>query len=138
MVLIVLPFGWYDPLIFGFIAKKGIQEGMLTMQILSLISCFSFIVGSPKPVSKTQCRICGKQYSRQSGLWLHMKSHSGIKHKCTHCGYTTPRRDSLILHLKSQHKVDPWECTICGRTFNTSLKYQIHKKICDQSDCLQK
>ncbi|GFS20448.1 zinc finger protein 425 [Elysia marginata] len=60
------------------------------------------------------CSICGRAYSGQAQLKVHMKvEHSDQSFKCSLCNFVTKRPEGLTKHMKSHSTERPYPCPHC-------------------------
>nr|XP_015920898.1 zinc finger protein 37-like isoform X2 [Parasteatoda tepidariorum] len=79
-------------------------------------------------VRKFECEICGKKFKKKHHLKRHNLSHTQKKmFDCAHCDKSYIDKHDLMIHLSSKHTVK--ECTVCGKTFDDSLKFKKHQVI---------
>ncbi|XP_058798727.1 zinc finger protein 665-like isoform X4 [Phymastichus coffea] len=75
------------------------------------------------------CEECGKTFTRQSRLKIHMRIHLGIKpHDCKLCGKAFSRKTALRQHLLIHTGQRPYLCDICGKSFTQKPGLISHRK----------
>lgn len=86
--------------------------------------------------SSLQCKECGKQLKTYSNLTQHKVNHHNGVYTCATCKTMFKERQDYRLHLASHPK--EFECTICGKAFNTkvilknhSIRHQRPQHMCD-------
>lgn len=74
------------------------------------------------------CRVCGKQFNRDSDLIRHMDEiHLGEKaFKCSECDREFARRDHLAVHLRIHTGEKPHKCSFCRKSFAQSSNLNVH------------
>ena len=85
-----------------------------------------------KPVS---CSTCGKRFSLNSQLKIHMRIHTG-EHpfECYLCEYSTTQKGNLKTHMSQKHpsveldlmKMKPYECSTCNERFLNNANLKAH------------
>ncbi|XP_055541576.1 zinc finger protein 62 homolog [Wyeomyia smithii] len=79
------------------------------------------------------CNQCGKVFSRQSYLKIHMLCHTGDRpHKCEVCGQAFVTKTMLKYHFRV-HTNEQFKCAKCDKTFILPTVYKRHLKIHDRT-----
>ncbi|XP_029974392.1 zinc finger protein with KRAB and SCAN domains 1-like [Salarias fasciatus] len=74
--------------------------------------------------------ICGKSYSQQSELLVHMRSHTGEKsYSCKTCGKSFSSNCYLVRHMRTHTGEKPYSCEICGKNFSDKSNLSAHMRI---------
>ncbi|XP_051811661.1 zinc finger protein 135-like isoform X1 [Acanthochromis polyacanthus] len=74
------------------------------------------------------CSLCGKRFSKMTGLSYHLKIHSGEKSfSCSVCRKKFRKKGHLKYHALIHTGVKPFSCSVCNRTFRWPSQVKIHK-----------
>nr|XP_006131440.2 zinc finger protein 2-like [Pelodiscus sinensis] len=89
---------------------EGFSNSSLLIQNCQLISAKKHAV---------RCSECGKSFSRQEYLQIHLKIHRAERlYKCSECRKSFRHKTSLVLHRYTVHKLGmPRKCQVCGQLF---------------------
>lgn len=80
------------------------------------------------------CEICGKRFSTQTAMKVHMKSHSNERlYPCKLCSYAGRTASALYIHM-STHSTSLCICQVCSKTFKSNRNLydhlrRVHSKI---------
>ena len=68
-----------------------------------------------------QCSYCGRSFSLNRDLQVHLRTHTGDKpFKCDHCGKSFNPNGNLQVHLRTYTGDKPFKCAHCGKSFTDS------------------
>ncbi|KAG6922832.1 zinc finger protein 850, partial [Chelydra serpentina] len=81
--------------------------------------------------SAVRCSECGKSFTRQEYLQIHLKIHRGERpYKCNKCKKSFRHKTSLVLHRYTVHKLEkPYKCPDCGQLFILRERFIGHQRI---------
>ncbi|XP_073537694.1 uncharacterized protein [Phyllobates terribilis] len=85
---------------------------------------------SQKAGKMFQCYDCGKQFSKNSNLFIHRRIHTGEKpYSCSECGKCFTRKAGLDQHERSHTGEKSFMCSECGKCFARKSFLSRHKII---------
>ncbi|XP_037754982.1 zinc finger protein 585B isoform X2 [Chelonia mydas] len=81
--------------------------------------------------SAVRCSECGKSFTRQEYLQIHLKIHRGERpYKCNKCRKSFRHKTSLVLHRYTVHKSErPHKCPDCSQLFILRERFIQHQRI---------
>uniref|UniRef100_A0A3P9IBF5 C2H2-type domain-containing protein n=1 Tax=Oryzias latipes TaxID=8090 RepID=A0A3P9IBF5_ORYLA len=76
-----------------------------------------------------RCSECGKTYSSQSYLKLHIQYHAERPYRCPVCRKCFTWRGRLQKHMRTHTGEKPFKCTVCCKRFSESGNLKVHMRI---------
>jgi hypothetical protein len=83
--------------------------------------------GWPAAAAVCRCKVCGKELSSPSGLYRHMRTHSGLKpYRCSVCHKLFTQAYNLRVHGRMHTGEKPYSCRFCDKSFAWSSTLKLH------------
>ncbi|KAG9468381.1 hypothetical protein GDO78_022866 [Eleutherodactylus coqui] len=77
-----------------------------------------------------QCGECGKQFTRRSNMYPHIKMHTGEKsYSCPECGEGFIHKSKFYKHKRSHTGEKPYSCPECGKCFVSKSYLAEHNRV---------
>uniref|UniRef100_A0A8C7ZBZ6 C2H2-type domain-containing protein n=1 Tax=Oryzias sinensis TaxID=183150 RepID=A0A8C7ZBZ6_9TELE len=76
-----------------------------------------------------RCSECGKTYSSQSYLKLHIQYHAERPYRCPVCRKCFTWRGRLQKHMRTHTGEKPFKCAVCCKRFSESGNLKVHMRI---------
>lgn len=85
------------------------------------------------------CSFCSKRFTQKVGLDNHLTTHTGEKpYSCSLCNKCFSRSDTLKIHMKIHSRKNPFTCMICDRKYTLPYSPEIHQCVDPQSSQVHK
>lgn len=80
-------------------------------------------------MSKYECDVCEKSFSKNSNLTRHKEIHSSVKkYKCRSCKKRFKQKSGLYQHERLHDRVARYKCKICDKKFKQNGTLYVHMK----------
>ena len=77
-----------------------------------------------------KCTLCGKEFNARANLKVHLISHQSERnHTCEYCGKGFKRRDQMRVHVRCCLNMRTYQCTECEKRFNSSTALVSHTAV---------
>ena len=64
-----------------------------------------------------QCSYCGKAFSQNYDIKIHLRTHTEKPYKCSQCGKAFSQNSTLINHMRIHTGEKPYQCSQCDKAF---------------------
>lgn len=83
--------------------------------------------GSRREEKPLRCSFCGKEFTYESQLQRHVKTHTGEKpFKCTVCDKAFIQKETLKNHMAIHTGIRSWQCSVCEKRFTHKSYVRSH------------
>ncbi|XP_063148742.1 zinc finger protein 397-like [Candoia aspera] len=108
---------------------KGLEEHVAQGEVSSSLEECAQHPRTPQGKQEAMCAVCGKSFSRRTGLLAHERVHTGEKpYKCSHCGRSFRSKSTLVVHQRTHTGEKPYQCQACGKSFPVTTQLIEHER----------